>query len=104
MLALRPWLLAALFLLAMACNDEEVEPIVFSVDTFAATPGENPQSGAVTGTFNASVNRGTMACSLSDVNPAGAIAINATSGEITVANSAFFYFETNPTITAVGRQ
>tara|TARA_R110000851_G_scaffold81391_1_gene178713 strand:- start:3213 stop:4436 length:1224 start_codon:yes stop_codon:yes gene_type:complete len=63
---------------------------------------ENPTNGQVIGQIEANTNEGDLSFTLSQQqNPAGALAVNATSGELTVADETLFDFETNSIITAV---
>lgn len=60
---------------------------------------ENPNAGASIGTIQAASSN-TLSFSITSQTPAGAININASTGELTVANEALFDFETNPVISA----
>ena len=76
-------------------------PVAVTVSPFNATLAENPSLGAVIGTITASTNRGTLSYSLTSQTPTGAMAINTSSGQLTVANAGLFNFEVNPTISGV---
>lgn len=79
-------------------------PITISVSNYANTVIENPfnrEGPVVLGTITASTNRGTLSYSLSSQSVAGAMAINTSTGQLTVANASVFDFEVNPTITGV---
>lgn len=83
-----------------SCSDDEVEPIVIEASDFAATIAENPTVGQVLGTITASTNRGTLSFAMGTSSAFnGAFAVNASSGQLSVADPAFFDFETNPTVT-----
>lgn len=86
-------------LLLSSCGDDE-DPINITPDGITLSANENLKNGAVIGSFNVTTNRGVIAYALTDQNPAGAMAINGETGELTVANASLFDFETNPTITA----
>ena len=87
--------------LCMACgSDDAPEPVTISIPAINLSLDENPAQGQLLGTASATASRGSIAFSLTDQNPAGAMSIDGTSGNITVANPALFDFETNPTITA----
>ncbi len=91
------------FMLSSCGGDDGLEPIDISVTGVPTiTIDENPASNATLATLKGAVNRGDIAFSLSDQNPAGAMVINATTGELTVADASLFDFETNPTLTAKG--
>ncbi|MCB0494421.1 MAG: cadherin repeat domain-containing protein, partial [Cyclobacteriaceae bacterium] len=70
-----------------------------SVQDFSVTIDENPANGQSLGTVQAS-GEGTLAYSITSSAPASALTINATTGELTVADAALFDFESNPVITA----
>ncbi|PCE66055.1 hypothetical protein B7P33_01775 [Sediminicola luteus] len=70
-----------------------------SAQDFSATIDENPTNGQVLGTVQAS-GSGNTTFSISTQSPAGAITIDAATGELTVADANLFDFETNPVITA----
>jgi hypothetical protein len=92
-------LLAVAFSLPLACGDD-VGPIKITASNFEVTIAENPNNGTVLGTIEAEANRGNMTFALqTPANFTGAMALNATTGELTVADWSFFDFETYPTIT-----
>ncbi len=70
-----------------------------SVQDFAVTIDENPTNGDAIGTVQASGDA-TLTYSITSQTPAGALSIDASTGELTVADAALFDYETNPTITA----
>jgi hypothetical protein len=76
-------------------------PITLSVAPFSVTINENPINGGLLGTINATTNRGNLSYSLTSQSVPGAMAINSTTGILTVASVAAFDFEVNPTITGV---
>lgn len=92
----------ALLVALAACNSEDPEPkpIQLNVADFSASVDENPAANFVIGTLTASASRGDLAFSITTQSPAGSIAIDAASGQITVASVSNFDFETNPVITA----
>jgi hypothetical protein len=69
------------------------------VQNFTTTINENPTNGQSLGTVQATGD-GTLTCSITTQTPSGALGINSSTGELTVANNALFNFETNSTITA----
>lgn len=82
-------------------NEDSVSPeIEISVEDFSTTTEENPLNNAVLGTVTASTNTGDITFSLTSENPDAAIDIDPTTGALSVADSALFDFEVNPTITA----
>ncbi|WP_165869253.1 hypothetical protein [Maribacter algicola] len=66
---------------------------------FTVAVDENPTDGQVLGTVQTNGN-GTLDFSITSQTPTGAMAINATTGELTVIDPNLFDFETNPVITA----
>lgn len=70
-----------------------------TTQNFSVSIDENPTSGQSLGTVQASGD-GALSYSIASQTPAGALTINSSTGELTVANAALFDFETNPTITA----
>ena len=88
-----------LLLTTFGCSkDDDVNYEITTAD-FVESIDENPTNGDVLGTVEATGN-GTLSYSITSQNPTGALALNATTGELTVADAALFDFETNPTITA----
>lgn len=76
------------------------EKIEITVQDFAVTIEENSGNDQVLGIVTASASEGEVAFAIKSQTPAGAMAIDA-SGQLTVADSALFDFETNPSLTAV---
>lgn len=100
--------LALLFALAgatlfSACGEDDPvtvpEPTI-TAQSFITNIMENPDPGQSIGTVVASTSSGSINYSLSMVSPEGAIAINSSTGEITVADVSAFDFETNAEVTA----
>lgn len=76
-------------------------PITVSVSNFSNSISENQRADNVLGTVQATTNRGTLSYSLSSQTPAGAMTINASTGQLVVADASAYDFEVNPTITGV---
>jgi hypothetical protein len=70
-----------------------------TTQNFSVSIDENPTSGQSLGIVQATGD-GALSYSIASQTPAGALTINSSTGELTVANAALFDFETNPTITA----
>ena len=70
-----------------------------STQDFTATIDENPTDGQVIGAIQATGDA-TLSFSITSQTPTGALNIDATTGELTVADPNLFDFETNPVITA----
>jgi hypothetical protein len=82
------------------CN-EEIETKISSVD-FTTTVPENPAVGASLGIIDASVNQGELTFSMGEsADFDGAFAVNASTGELTIADPDYFNFEENNTVTGV---
>lgn len=82
-------------------DDNELTPLLITADSFSTTINENPMARSSIGTVNASSSeQGAINFGLSTQSVPGAMAIDASSGELTVADSASFDFESNATITA----
>ena len=78
--------------------------ITITASDFSVTIAENPAAGAVLGTVQASASSGaSVGFAITSQSVAGAITINATNGELTVADASLFDFETQTTLTAVVR-
>ena len=82
-------------------DDTLTEPQnTMTISNFEASINENPLDGQSIGTIESNAI-GTASFSLTSQMPAGALEIDAATGEITVLDASLFDFETNPTITAV---
>ena len=99
--------LLGVMLLPACCQykdkEEEIVPTTPTVVTntnFKKTIHENPLSDQILGTV-ISKSLGTLVYSIKSQALAGAIAIDATTGELTVADATLYDFETNPTLTAM---
>jgi hypothetical protein len=89
-----------LLIIVSGCKDDDPKPII-SAENFEITIDEHPASGAELGSLNVTTNRGALAYSLKSESVAGAFAINATTGMLTVLDGSKFDFETNPFLTAI---
>ena len=81
------------------------EPLVVTVTASNLTTNfnENPANGASIGTIQASTNSGSVRFSIVSQSDSGAISINTTTGQITVADASLFDYESRMLITAVVR-
>lgn len=80
---------------------DETAPVTVVADDFTGEIAENPQIDTSLGIVNASASDGgTIAYSLTAQSVSGALAIDAITGELTVADSAAFDFEINTSLTA----
>lgn len=100
-------------ILGMACGDDELddikkdtdddkkeEPVTVDLTDLSLTIAENPKNGAVLGTISGTTSSGAITYSVASQSPDGAFAINTTTGELTVSDSALFDFETRTELTA----
>tara|TARA_R110000823_G_C15929229_1_gene499348 strand:+ start:1103 stop:2194 length:1092 start_codon:yes stop_codon:yes gene_type:complete len=91
-------------IVSCSSDDEASEKVQITVTAsdFTTTMDENPTNGQVIGQIEASTNDGNLSFTVTQQqNPVGALAVNAVSGELTVADETLFDFEANQTITAV---
>jgi hypothetical protein len=80
-----------------SCDSDE-STVVVNLQDITITMDENPSNGFVVGTVQADTP--TSNFSITSQSPAGALSINSTTGELSIADATLFDFETNPTITA----
>lgn len=86
--------------LTISCSkDDSVETTITASD-FTANVDENSNNGTSLGTVNATTNTGNLTFSITSQTPNDAIAINSSTGEITIANKDAFDYETNTEIKA----
>lgn len=91
------------FLAACASSEDSPSPVVVSIsaNNFSTSLDENPTNGDPIGSVSATASdNSALTYSLSNQNVAGAIAIDANTGQLSVADASAFDFETNPSITA----
>lgn len=81
---------------------EEQEELLATIELtdFSTTIPENPLNGAVLGTLSGTTSEGEITFSILSQSPEGALVLNSASGVLTVADSAFFDFEINTSLTA----
>ena len=78
-------------------------PTTVTASDLTVTINENPSNGDLLGTVNGSTNNGSVQYALVSQSSAGAMAINGSSGAVTVADPAAFDFEVQTSLTAVVR-
>lgn len=93
-------LFLSLIMLIAACNSDDPAPPSISANDFSTAIDENQTTGTALGSIDATGTDGAITYSITSQTPNGALAIDATTGSLTVANENDFDFETNPTITA----
>ena len=79
---------------------DETSATVITVSDLAVSIDENPIAGAPIGTIQASVNTGSLQFSLVSQSTEGALAINGSTGAVTVADATLFDFEVVQSLTA----
>lgn len=85
-----------------SCSNDDPEPeTTLTAEDFNLIIDENQTNGTVLGTVTASSGQGSLSFTFSSQSPAGAMAIDAATGELTVADEALFDFETNTEIIGI---
>lgn len=97
----KSYLLAAVLLATIvSCNsDDDTSATPINIENLEVTIDENPTNGQVIGTVQSNSNDA-LTYNITTQTPAGALSINAATGELLVADASFFDYEVNPTITA----
>ncbi len=92
--------ITSLFACSTDSNNDDVPEIttIITISNFSTSIDENPTENQSLGTINANTNQGTLSFSITDQSPNGAISIDTSTGELFVANTTLFDFETNTTI------
>lgn len=98
-------LFVACLVILQACNNDDgttdPQPVTINATDFTASIDENASNGTSLGTVSASASDGsTLTYTLSNESISGSLAIDANTGELTIADETAFDFETNPFITA----
>ena len=81
------YFIAIICLIASLSCDNKEDPVTVSTADFTTTIDENPTTGASIGTVTGTTNRGSVTFSIASQTPTGAMAIDATTGELTVAEN-----------------
>ena len=90
--------LVAIFTVFACSSDDDVPTL--NITDLTVTVDENQSENTELGTIIASGTDSVFTYSITNQSPAGAIAIDASTGIISVADASSFDFETNPSITA----
>lgn len=91
----------AVLLFTTACEDDSPTPTTITANDLNTNIDENPTDGQVIGIVSATTDgSASLTYSMVSGGDASAFAINATTGELTVADATQFDFETNPTLSA----
>ena len=88
-------------LLTVGCKDDEETPPVITASNFEVTVDENIAAGTQLGTLTVTADKGTTTLSVQSQSAAGAIAVDANTGKVTVGDASKFDYETNTALTAV---
>jgi len=86
-------------LTVFGCNNDDDASSVVNLQDLQVSIDENPTAGQVVGTVQTD-GGGALVFSITSQTPSGALNIDSSSGELTVADASLFDFETNPTISA----
>ena len=81
-------LVLALVLINFSCNNDDEGAVTpeISVEDLTVTIDENPTNGQSVGTIAAD-GTGTLSFSIASQTPAGALSINSSTGELTIADA-----------------
>lgn len=93
---------ATIFITSCSKDDsvEEVPPTITIAD-FTASVDENSTNGTGLGTISATTDKGSLTFNIASQVPQGSLAIDPSSGKLTIADESAFDYETNTEITAV---
>lgn len=89
-----------LFLFSCSSDSNEDEITVTTQD-FTTNMDEYPENRQPIGTVEGSTNQGSVTYSITEQTPVGAFSIDASSGELKVADWELFNFDINPIITGI---
>lgn len=83
----------------VSCSKDEIATII-TTENFIKSIDENSEQGTLIGAVSGLSNTGTVTFNIANQSPNGALAIDAITGELTIADAATFDFESNPVISA----
>ena len=75
----------------VSCKKDEPAAVVINADDFSVTLPSNTQNNTVAGNVSATTNSGTLTYSMATQGVGGALAVNATTGQVTVADAQAIY-------------
>lgn len=87
-------------LIITSCSEDDSDPFVATASDVTATIDEHSSNGTSLGTVATNLT-GNLVYSFTSQSVANALNINSTTGQISIADSSKFDFETNPTIEAM---
>lgn len=83
-----------------SCSKDDSVSTIVTAKNLTTNIDENSSSGTILGKIIGASNTGTVNYTILSQSASGALAIDATSGEITIADASLFDFEINPQFTA----
>lgn len=83
-----------------SCSDDEPVPAVISAMDLIASVQEYPEVGFEIGIISATTDKGILSFEITTQSVAGALAVDAASGKIIVADASKFVYDLNPKLTA----
>lgn len=93
--------LPILTLSVWSCGEDDIIPLRISADECVVSVDENPNPGKSIGQVEATTTRGDLSYEIMTQDPADAIVVNPTTGEITVGDTTLFDYEERPFTTAM---
>lgn len=93
-------LFLAFLLLTFSCSNDDDNTVVINLQGLDVTIDENPTNGDLIGTVQSN-STGSLTFSITSQTPTGALSINGSTGELTVADASLFDYEANTIITAI---
>ncbi|MBO3700596.1 hypothetical protein [Roseivirga sp. E12] len=94
------FLLFILSIVLVSCDNKDPDPTI-SIADINISIDENPSAGQTVASLDPTATGGNPVFSITSQTPSGAFEINASTGQITVANASLFDFEVNPTMNMV---
>lgn len=91
----------SVMIITISCSDEQNDPIELIISDVTLSVDENPANGYLLGNVGASASGGLISYELISTSPEGAFVVDASTGDITVLDSALFDFEVNQTVSGV---
>lgn len=95
--------LSAILFIMLSCGKEELEPITISAQEFVVDIEENPEMGMSLGFISATTNRGDISYEMLMQEPAAALMVDESTGEISVNDVSAFDYEARLFTTAMIR-
>lgn len=95
-------LFAVVLLFTTACEDDTPTSTIITANDLDTSIDENPANGAFIANFTATVNQSSITTyAIASQSVSGAIAIDANTGTVSVADASAFDYETNTSITGI---